>query len=142
MQGKDIENAKKELASLYLILKLGKKNEVNYKLLQFSQKKIHIEEEINELIKKPLKELIQYIKDSIDIIISIKLNEELEKINQNNKFNLAREYELLLQKEEQNNREHISIEHQFRIQCEKYAQELDNLEEEKIVLLFQIVSIE
>ena len=76
----------------------------------------------------------------IDIIISIKLNEELEKLNQNNKMDPAREYEVLLQKEEQNNREHISIEHQFRIQCEKYAQELDSLEEEKIVLLFQIVS--
>jgi len=45
-----------------------------------------------------------------------------------------------LQKEEQNNREHISIEHQFKIQCEKYAQELDYLEDEKSVLLMQIVS--
>ena len=84
--------------------------------------------------------MIEYIKNSIDIIISIKLNEQLEKINKNNEMNPAREYEILLQKEEQNNREHISIEHQFRIQCEKYAQELDTLEEEKIVLLFQIVS--
>lgn len=84
--------------------------------------------------------MIEYIKNSIDIIISIKLNEQLEKINQNIEMNPAREYETLLQKEEQNNREHISIEHQFRIQCEKYAQELDTLEEEKIVLLFQIVS--
>lgn len=91
-------------------------------------------------MKKPLKDLVGYIKNSIDIIISIKLNEELEKLNQNTELNSAREYELLLQKEEQDNREHISIEHQFRIQCEKYAQELDSLEEEKIVLLFQIVS--
>ena len=84
--------------------------------------------------------MIEYIKNSIDIIISIKLNDQLEKINQSIEMNQAREYEVLLQKEEQNNREHISIEHQFRIQCEKYAQELDTLEEEKIVLLFQIVS--
>ena len=91
-------------------------------------------------MKKPLKDLIEYIKNSIDIIISIKLNEEIEKINKNNKLNSAREYEILLQKEEQNNREHIGIEHQFRIQCEKYAQEIDTLEEEKIVLLIQIVS--
>ena len=91
-------------------------------------------------MKKPLKDLIEYIKNSIDIIISIKLNEEKEKINKNNKLNSAREYEILLQKEEQNNREHIGIEHQFRIQCEKYAQEIDTLEEEKIVLLIQIVS--
>lgn len=99
------------------------------------------EKEINSLIKKSLKELIEYIKNSIDIIISIKLNEEIEKNKQNTKLNSAKEYELLLQKEEQNNREHISIEHQFRIQCEKYATEIDALEEEKIVLLFQIVRI-
>ena len=92
-------------------------------------------------MKKPLKDLIEYIKNSIDIIISIKLNEEIEKNKQNTKLNSAKEYELLLQKEEQNNREHISIEHQFRIQCEKYATEIDALEEEKIVLLFQIVRI-
>jgi hypothetical protein len=84
--------------------------------------------------------LIEYIKNSIDIIISIKLNEQLEKINQNIEMNPAREYEVLLQKEEQNNREHISIEHQFRIQCEKYAHELDSAEEEKVALLLQIVS--
>ena len=101
---------------------------------------IQKEKELNELMKKPLKDLVEYIKNSIDIIISIKLNEELEIINKNNKLNSAREYEILLQKEEQNNREHIGIEHQFRIQCEKYAQELDTLEKEKIVLLIQIVS--
>ena len=99
------------------------------------------EKEINSLIKKSLKELIEYIKNSIDIIISIKLNEEIEKNKQSTKLNSAKQYELLLQKEEQNNREHISIEHQFRIQCEKYATEIDALEEEKIVLLFQIVRI-
>ena len=90
-----------------------------------------------------MQDLIQYIKDSIDIIISIKLNEAIEnnKNKENNNFSLAKEYEILLQKEEKNNREHISIEHQFRIQCEKFAQELDNLEDEKIVLLLQMVRI-
>ena len=87
-----------------------------------------------------MKELVEYIKNSIDIIISIKLNQEINNIKKDNELNPAREYELLLQKEEQNNREHIGIEHQFRIQCEKYAHELDSLEEEKLVLLMQIVS--
>ena len=45
----------------------------------------------------------------------------------------------MLQKLEQNIREHISIEHQLRIQCEKFAEKLENLEDEKIVLLSQIV---
>ena len=90
-------------------------------------------------MKKPLKDLIEYIKNSIDIIISIKLQEEIEKYV-NTQFNPAIEYELLLQKEEQTNREHIGIEHQFKIQCEKYAQELDSLEDEKSLLLIQLVS--
>jgi len=96
---------------------------------------------LNNLIKKPLKELIDYIKNSIDIIISIKLNEAFENNKQNNNLNPSREYEILLQKEEKNNREHISVEHQLRIQCEKFAQELDSFEEEKDILLLQIVSL-
>ena len=140
MQEKEINNAKKELADLYLILKSGNSKEVNnisFYLISQEIDQEQIQKELNNLIKKPLIELIDYIKNSIDIIISIKLNEALE----NNKSNIilseAREYEILLQKEEKNNREHISVEHQLRIQCEKFAQELDTLEEEKTVLLFQ-----
>jgi len=92
------------------------------------------------LIKKPLKDLVEYIKNSIDIIISIKLNEAIENNKPNNNLSLPREYEKLLQKEEKSNREHIAVEHQLRIQCEKFAQELDSLEEEKAVLLLQLVS--
>ena len=100
------------------------------------------EKEIKNLLKYPLIELIQYIKNAIDIIITIKLKEELEKINEkNDKLNPAREYELLLQKEEKNCREHISIEHQFRIQCEKYIDEINDLEQENNILLIQIVII-
>ena len=49
-----------------------------------------------------------------------------------------KDYEVLLQKLEQDIREHISIEHQLKIQCEKYAENLDILEDEKIILLSQI----
>ena len=140
MQEKEINNAKKELADLYLILKSGNSKEVNnisFYLISQEIDQEQIQKELNNLIKMSLIELIDYIKNSIDIIISIKLNEALE----NNKSNIilsdAREYEILLQKEEKNNREHISVEHQLRIQCEKFAQELDTLEEEKTVLLFQ-----
>ena len=52
-----------------------------------------------------------------------------------------KDYETLLQKLEQDIREHISIEHQLKIQCEKFAENIDNLEEEKILLLSQIVRI-
>ena len=79
------------------------------------------------------------MKTSIDKIINIKLNERIENYN-NTQFSPAVEYELLLQKEEQTNREHISIEHQFKLECEKYIQEIDSLESEKTILLWQIVS--
>ena len=46
---------------------------------------------------------------------------------------------MLLQKLEQKIREHISIEHQLRIQCEKYAEKLDLLENEKKILLSENV---
>ena len=144
MQEKDIINAKKELADLYLILKSGNSKEVNNISFDLILQEIDSEQkekELNNLIKKPLKELIDYIKNSIDIIISIKLNEAFENNKQNNNLNPSREYEILLQKEEKNNREHISVEHQLRIQCEKFAQELDSFEEEKAILLLQIVSL-
>ena len=144
MQEKDIINAKKELVDLYLILKSGNSKDVNNISFDLILQEIDSEQkekELNNLIKKPLKELIDYIKNSIDIIISIKLNEAFENNKQNNNLNPSREYEILLQKEEKNNREHISVEHQLRIQCEKFAQELDSFEEEKDILLLQIVSL-
>ena len=152
MQEKEIYNAKKELAKLYLILKTEniegviniKKIYNNFNIISLLiQKKISDTkgEDINNLIEeKSLKELIDYLKNSIDIIVSINVNKELEKYYNDSELNSAREYELLLQKEEQVNREHIAIEHQFRIQCEKYAHELDSAEEEKVALLLQIVS--
>ena len=108
---------------------LFKNNKIEINKIDDKVYNILIELNLNENEIKNMKELIKENK--------IK---ELDIINKNNKLNSAREYEILLQKEEQNNREHIGIEHQFRIQCEKYAQEIDTLEEEKIVLLIQIVS--
>ena len=87
-----------------------------------------------------MKDLVDYIKNSLDIIISIKLNEELEKYKFNNDSpGAVADYEKLLQNLEQDIRGHISLEHQLKIQCEKYAEQLYLLEDEKIILLSQIV---
>ena len=95
---------------------------------------------LNEIIQtKSLKELIECVKTSIDIIINTKYNEAIENYN-NTQFSPAEEYELLLQKEEQINREHISIEHRFKLECETFNKEIDSLESEKSILLCQIVS--
>jgi hypothetical protein len=44
-----------------------------------------------------------------------------------------------LQKQEEALRQHISIEHQLKIQCEKFAEKLDDLEQQKIRLIDEIV---
>ena len=147
MQEKEINKAKKELANLYLLLKIRKKEDVKYNFINY--KKIqdnnisntnNKNEELKDLIQKPLKDLIGYVKSSIDVIISIKLEEELEKYKfDKDSHSSVNDYELLLQKLEQNIREHISIEHQLKLQCEKYAETLDTLEDEKIILLSQLV---
>ena len=89
-----------------------------------------------------MKELIDNIKSFIDIIVSIKLENELQKyIPEKDNPNSAQKFETLLQKEEEALRQHISVEHQLKIQCEKFAENIDNLEDEKILLLSQIVRI-
>ena len=45
-----------------------------------------------------------------------------------------------MQKEEEALRQHIGIEHQLKIQCEKFAEKLDVLEGQKIMLINEIVS--
>ena len=76
-----------------------------------------------------MKELVDNIKSSIDIIISIKLENELQKyLPEKDNPNSATKYETLLQKEEESLRQHISIEHQLKIQCEKFAEKLDEIE--------------
>ena len=92
-----------------------------------------------------IKDLVEYIKNSLDILVSIKLGEELEKYkfskNDDITPNSARDYEKLLQKLEQNIREHIGIEHQLKIQCEKFVEKIGVLEEERSFFVIELVSI-
>ena len=91
-------------------------------------------------MNKSMKDLVEYIKNSIDILVSIKLGEELKKYKFSNETSSpARDYEKLLQKSEQHIRAHISLEYQLKIQCEKYCIKLDNLEEEKNSLISILV---
>ena len=88
-----------------------------------------------------MKELVDNIKSAIDMIVSIKLEDELQKyIPEKDNPNSATKYETLLQKEEEALRQHISVEHQLKIQCEKFAEKLDVLEGQKIMLINEIVS--
>ena len=69
------------------------------------------------------------------------MEEELQKyLPEKDNPNSATKYETLLQKEEEALRQHIGIEHQLKIQCEKFAEKLDVLEGQKIMLINEIVS--
>lgn len=87
-----------------------------------------------------IKDLVRYIIDSIDIIVTIKTEEKLNLYKNNyDSAEYAKDLEILLQKEENAIRQHISIEHQFRIQCEKFAKKIDMLENEKIKIINEVV---
>ena len=89
----------------------------------------------------PLTDIIEYIKSTLDIIVSIKVD---AKISEYKNFlkedkNAATEYETLLQKLEESIRQHISYEHQFKIEYEKLLNKAEEIDLEKKMLTKQIV---
>ena len=146
-ENNEIMEAKNDLINLYLKLKPRKIEDVikiiyNHIIL-FIQEENNLQEKNNEELEKliylSIKDIIEYIKSSIDIIVSIKVDEELEKYNQDNP-NAANDYETLLRKEEQSIRQHISTENQLKIQCEKFKEKMEQLENEKNIIIEEIVS--
>ena len=146
----EIKIAKKELANLYLLIKMQKKDNVRDIILYKFDYKYYIQykiisenkEDLEEITKISFKELVEYIKNSLDIIVEYKLNIEIENFKNNYK-NLSEviEYEELLQQAEERIRKLISIELTLKLQCEKYAQKIDTLEKEKNKIETQLVRI-
>ena len=146
-ENNEIMEAKKDLINLYLKLKPRKIEDVikiiYNNIILFIQEENNLQEKNNEELEKliylSIKDIIEYIKSSIDIIVSIKVDEELKKYNQDNP-NAANDYETLLQKEEQSIRQHISTENQLKIQCEKFKEKMEQFENEKNIIIEEIVS--
>ena len=97
--------------------------------------------ETENIMNLPLTDIIDYIKATLDIIVSIKVE---AKINEYKNFlnedkNAATEYETLLQKLEESIRQHISYEHQFKIEYEKLLNKAEEIDTEKKMLIKQIV---
>ena len=71
---------------------------------------------------------MDYIKNSLDIIIKLKIDNEIEEFKKNYQ-NLSEgiEYEKLLQKEEEQIRNISRTELILKIQCEKYAKKIMRL---------------
>ena len=131
---KEIEKAKKELINLFLKLVITNKQEVNKLLLIYYILKYHqIEQSKDDYIiqnnlklnEKPILDLINLLRDTIDMIISLKVNKLLEYIvNDNSK----EEYEKLLRQVEAELRKHIGIQNQLKVQLEKM--QLDEINNE------------
>ena len=111
----ELDKVKIELINLYLNIKIRTQEEVN------SLTEDNIVQETENIINLPLLDLIEYIKSTIDIIVSIKVESKVNDYrNQlNEDINAATEYETLLQKLESSLRQHIAYEHQFKIEYEK-----------------------
>ena len=146
---KEIEEAREELINLYLNIKIRTQEEVNYKYLKNKINKIQVEslkeenllKETENIINLPLMDLIEYIKSTIDIIVSIKVDSKINdyKTYLNEDINAATDYETLLQKLEASIRQHISYEHQFKIEYEKLLNKAEEIENDKERLKKQIV---
>lgn len=84
-------------------------------------------------------DIVNYIKNSIDIIVSFKVENTIDDYKSKKNQNSANDFETLLQKEEAAIRQHISYEHQIKIEYEKIMEKLEILELENKLLLYQIV---
>ena len=140
---KEIEKAKKELINLFFKLNATNKQEVNKLLLIYYIIKYYQIEQLKQdnIIQKNLKlneksilDLINLIRDTIDMIISLKVNKKTENyININSSIE---EYEKLLRQVESELRKHIGNENQLKVQLEKM--QLDEINHESVSFLLTL----
>ena len=126
----ELNKAKLELINLYLNIKIRTQDEIK----SLTKENILLEtENIYNIYGLPLLDIIEYIKSTIDIIVSIqfdsKINDYKKQLNEDN--NNATKYETLLQKLEASLRQHIAYEHQFKIECKKLVSKNEEIEKEK-----------
>ena len=134
----ELDKVKIELINLYLNIKIRTQEEVN------SLTEDNIVQETENIINLPLLDLIEYIKSTIDIIVSIKVESKVNDYrNQlNEDINAATEYETLLQKLESSLRQHIAYEHQFKIEYEKLLIKSEEIDCEKKLLENKLEKLE
>ena len=84
--------------------------------------------------------IIEYIKNSIDVIVTLKIEEKENEYKSKKNDNAATDYETLLQKLEAAIRQHISYEHQIKLEYEKLLEKIEVIDLENKLLLYQNVS--
>ena len=123
----ELDKIKLELINLYLNIKIRTQEEVN------SLTEENLLSEAENIMNLPLLDVIEYVKSTIDIIVSIKVDTKIKEykdsLNEDN--NSATEYETLLQKLESSLRQHIAYEHQIKIEYEKLLIKVEEIDEKK-----------
>jgi len=134
---KEFAKAKEELINLYLNIKVRTEEDVE------SLEEENLLKETENIMNLPLTDIIEYIKSTLDIIVSIKVDAKINEYKNylNEDKNAATEYETLLQKLEESIRQHISYEHQFKIEYEKLLNKAEEIDLEKKMLEKQIDKI-
>ena len=96
--------------------------------------------EINQIKDISLLDIVNYVKNSIDVIVTFRVEDTLDEYKSNKNENAAEEYEILLQKEEAAIRQHISYEHELKIEYEKLLEKIEVMELEAKLIIYQSVS--
>ena len=126
----ELDKIKLELINLYLNIKIRTQEEVN------SLTEENLLSEAENIMNLPLLDVIEYVKSTIDIIVSIKVDTKIKEykdsLNEDN--NAATEYETLLQKLESSLRQHIAYEHQIKIEYEKLLIKVEEIDEKKKII--------
>jgi len=135
---KELDKVKLELINLYLNIKIRTQDEVN----SLTKENLLLESE--NIYNLPILDIIEYIKSTIDIIVSIqvdmKINDYKNSLNEDS--NTPTKYEILLQKLEASLRQHIAYEHQFKIEYEKLVVKNEEIDNEKKQLELEIDKLE
>ena len=79
-------------------------------------------------------DIIDYIKNTIDIISTLKVDEILAKYKKGKNANIPEDYEALLIKEEASLRQHIALENKLKIDYEILTEKINCLESENNLL--------
>lgn len=138
----DMDEIKEKLIELFLNVKVRSKDEIN----DFDEQ--CLEEEKEKLLDTTIKDLINYVKTSIEILMNLKVEDYLaiqkhEKETKKKKGELTlsqsssrfsteppQDYEEVIQKFEGDIRKHIRIEQQMKLHSESLQQKIEDKDKE------------
>ena len=142
----DLVKIKDELINLYLEIKIRKQEEViiiinltiYYKFQAKSISKKKLEKEKSNLMSISSLDLINYIKNTFNILLTLKEEEKVQKKENNKNEDISEDYESLLIKEEAAIRQHIALENKLKLEYEIMSEKINSLEMENELLKIKV----